>query len=200
MSDNTTLQQRVDFLERQVEHLSRRMGELATQYAALLTQVEALRRYESRQPARPHSSLFKRFGSIDALVAQAEEMFDCKNGDHRSHHQVWCNDDRASGYAFYPYVHLALIASEAIPDAPEQLRQCLYTALSKLKATCKSERPVLYWRWVAPERIQEESTSDTEPLQFKIRTRIVIPEADFSVVDELIFQDGVDKRMAVLRE
>jgi cell division septum initiation protein DivIVA len=44
MSDNTTLQQRIDFLERQVAHLTDKVSKLATQYADLLAYIKGLRR------------------------------------------------------------------------------------------------------------------------------------------------------------
>ena len=128
------------------------------------------------------------FGSIDKLVEQAEQMFDCKNGDWRQYHTVYATDSVVE----YEYVCLALIASADIPEAQEHLRQAVYTSLLKLKQTCKSRRPVLYWRYAVQERIQEEAQYDGDvPMQYKIRTRIAIPEADYSVVAAVVAPEGV---------
>jgi hypothetical protein len=131
------------------------------------------------------------FGSRDNLVGHIESMFDCKDGDYFSYH--------SAGEQKFPYTMLGLIAPPSIPDAQERLRQAMYTAFHKLKLTCKSARPVLYWRYGQIERIQEDSAKADHhnvpveirrPARFKIRTRIAIPEADFSVVDDLVKAEG----------
>jgi hypothetical protein len=147
------------------------------------------------------------FGSIEALVLQIERMFDCKDGDHRAWHAEW--DYAVRRYQDYPYMTLAAIAPASIENAAEQLRQTLYTALFKLHATCKSARPVLYWRYAKEMRIEEDSCGPGSVVyeglpvtetKYKIRTRIAIPEADFKVVNELVFRnDGINSIM-VLQE
>lgn len=127
------------------------------------------------------------FGSAERLAEHIEHMFDCAKGDPRAYHSVWVENSETGscGYIQFPYTVLGLIAPDTIPEAQERLRQVIYTALFKLKVSCKSERPKLYWR-----RTVEES-SDPNPLRYKITIRIAIPEADFSVCDGLVLPDGV---------
>lgn len=131
------------------------------------------------------SVLMTPFGSVAKLVEQVERMFDCKNGDYSAWHSVW--NTELGKYDRYEYPVVGVITLASTSDAPEQLRQTLYTAFLKLKRTCTSERPVLYWRFAAAERIQEEVETRAEvPVRYKIRTRFAIPEADFSVIEDVI--------------
>jgi hypothetical protein len=137
--------------------------------------------------ATAHPVAYVPFGSTGKLVEQVESMFECKNGDHRRAHSVW--DELGGFFVEYPYVVVGLLAPTAIPDAQEQLRQAMYTSFFKLRQTCKSERPVLYWRYAEQERIQEETEQapgSSVPVRYKIMTRIAIPEADYSVVEALV--------------
>lgn len=179
------------------KHVDVRMSEqsilvqqLTAQVAKLQTRVAAL---EADGPVPVRSVLYVPFGSIAKLVEQVESMFDCQDGDHRARHTLIRGDGTLAGY---PYTTIGLIAPESIPDAQERLRQALYTAFHKLKLTCKSERPVLYWRYGAAERIREDAeiyargTSFEKAEKYKIMTRIAIPEADFSAVAEVVKGDN----------
>lgn len=114
------------------------------------------------------------FGSKEALIAQIESMFDCCAGDPRAWHT-----DYPSGN-LYPYSVLGAISSGY--NAPERLRQGLYTVLFKLKKTCASERPRLYWRHAV-----KESQEDN---RHKITVRIAVPEADLSVAGPWLQHEG----------
>lgn len=130
-------------------------------------------------PASPATPL----GTIDALVERVEKMFDCRNGYFGSYHQV--------GDQIFPYTTVGLLATATIPFAQDHLRQALYTSFLMLKRSCKSERPMLYWRYAKAMRIQEDTAgvvgaASPFPVQYKIMTRIAIPEADFSVIDRVV--------------
>lgn len=136
------------------------------------------------------------FGSVAKLVKTIEGMFDCRNGDPRAWHEEWVSGDQHVGYRRHQYIAFTLIAPSSMEDAQERLRQMFYTAFHRLKRTCKSPRPVLYWRYAAEERIQEElGVSERIGNSFKIRTRVAIPEADFSVVNEIVQADGMPARV-----
>lgn len=142
------------------------------------------------------------FGSADALVAHIEHMFDCRDGEFGMYTTVPTLDEKGKKIGWHPepYTVLAMLLGGEFPQAPEQLRQALYRVLFQLKATCKSPRPVLYWRYSKEMRIEETRKREEQSLDnvFKIRTRLAIPEADFSVVGA-IAQDGT-KPVAVLQE
>ena len=176
---------RVADMELKLDFAARASNAFAVRLAALEQRFAAPR--PDPEPAVP-------FGSIDKLVGQAEQVFDCKSGDYRRAHSVWTGNSETGpgGYVEYVYVRLALIASATLPNAQERLRQAMYRALLKLKQTCKSSRPSLYWRYAVQERIQEETEYDNEvPMRYKISTRIAVPEADYSVVSEIISPDGM---------
>lgn len=183
--------------------LDKRASVLESQYAQLLARLASSSTAEPSAvngvvagsiPASPAISAVP-FGSKDALVAQIEQMFNCQDGDYRSYHSVWSAD----GYVKHPYTTLGIITPATIPDAPERLRQAMYTSFLKLKQTCKSERPILYWRYGSIERIQEDTEKADHrnvpadirrPERYKIMTRIAIPEADFSVIGGMTISDG----------
>ncbi len=144
--------------------------------------AERLRAPKTPPPVAPRG--VPQFGSIDALVETIECMFDCKDGDHASHHSVYTEGRHET----YPYTVLGLIALASISDAQERLRQGMYKALHKLKASCKSARPVLYWRYAKAVRVLEDV--EHEMARYKIMTRIAIPEADFSVAGEMVQREG----------
>lgn len=182
---------RVTTLEQQYTKLQKRVAALEADGPVLTGLGAAPRAYEE-VPVRPF--VYVPFGSTAKLVAQVESMFDCRDGDYRAWHSVW-SAERGT-YDDYPYAVIGLIASATIPDAQERLRQALYSTFHKLKLTCKSERPVLYWRYGAAERIQEDAeiyargTSFEKAEKYKIMTRIAIPEADFSAVAEVVKGDN----------
>lgn len=153
----------------------------------------------SKQPADSGITItlleppFVPFGSIEKLVEYVERVFDCCEGDHRSAHAVY-NIARGD-YDYFPYLTLGLLAPATIPNAQERLRQAMATSFHKLRLTCKSERPVLYWRYEVQERILEDSGIETEsksvePVKYKIMTRIAVPEASYSVLGNLLKPDG----------
>jgi hypothetical protein len=126
------------------------------------------------------------FGTVEKLVEHIERMFDCQNGDYRAWHTALDGGEHL-------YSCIAIIAPASREDSQERLRQVIYSAFLKLKQTCKSERPVLYWRFASPERIQECAETDLERQttpRHKIRTRVAIPEADFSILGGWVFKDG----------
>lgn len=174
-------------LEKVNELVDVRMAELVARFDALEKRVDNLvkHRFEELRLV-PHPCSKVPFGSAEKLVETIAANFHCLQGDQRSHHSVWRPGHLA--YDAYPYVVLGAIAPDTIPDAQEYLRQVIWTALHKLRRTCKSGMPVLYWR-----RTVEESTSEPKDgkLRHRISVRLAIPEADFSVVSELIPQvDG----------
>lgn len=185
-SQGLTVWQRLDACDRAILHLTAQVTELQQRYGELLKRL-------SRDPA-PKDVKFRPapFGSINNLVEQIERMFDCKDGDHRAVHMVSIVKGEVQQY---PYTTVGLIAPADIPDAQERLRQAMYTSFHKLKLTCKSERPVLYWRYGQIERVQEDTeiyargTSFERAEKYKIMTRIAIPEADFSVVADVLKAD-----------
>jgi small-conductance mechanosensitive channel len=174
---------RVTVLEKQVEELTKSYTEL---------RAELLRKQLRRNPQTEVPAQVS-FGSVQALVEQVERMFVCKNGDHRAFHTAWSNEAPV-GYREHYYKVLALIVPIDVANAQERLRQLLYIALFKLKATCKSEHPLLYWRYAEAERISEETNATHG---YKIRMRVAIPEADYSVVGPVVQIDG--QPIAVLR-
>lgn len=187
-----TVWQRLDACDRAILGLTARVTSLEQQYA------ELLERLTPKQPEIVEPALRKvPFGSIDKLVEQVEHMFDCHNGDWRSYHTEFGLGGRTAG--MYPYTVLGLLAQATVPDAQEKLRQALYTGFLKLRQTCKSERPVLYWRHAEAERIQEESFQEESALH-KIRSRIAIPEADFSVVEYMVHREGQNYAFLVTME
>jgi hypothetical protein len=176
---------RVTALEKQAEELTKAYVELRAELRELLSKKSPV------AAAAP-------FGSVQALVGQVERMFVCKNGDPRAFHTAWSNEPPV-GYREHYYKVLALIVPTDVADAQERARQLLYTALFKLKATCKSEYPLLYWRYAEAERILEEfGNSERAGASHKISTRIAIPEADYSVVGPIVQIEG--QPIVVLRE
>lgn len=178
-----------------IQQLTGQVAELMLRDIELQTRVAALEEKTSvPTPATYYVRPSMPFGSTAKLVEQVESMFDCRDGDYRAWHSVW-SAERGT-YDDYPYAVIGLIASATIPDAQERLRQALYSTFHKLKLTCKSERPVLYWRYGAAERIQEDAeiyargTSFEKAEKYKIMTRIAIPEADFSAVAEVVKGDN----------
>jgi hypothetical protein len=176
-----TVWERLDAYYRAILQISSRVDTLERRYADLLLTL-ARAAPTLQQPPTP-------FGSIDKLVEQVERMFDCRDGDHRGVHQVW-NTER-SAFDHYPYSVLGLIAPSSIPDVRERLRQEMYAAFLKLKQTCKSERPVLYWRYAKECRMLEDTEyGGREQTRHKINTRIAIPEADFNAVEDVVKTDN----------
>jgi hypothetical protein len=125
------------------------------------------------------------FPSVDTLVHEIETLFDCKDGDHRSEH----TDPEGVSH---PYHALALIAPADLRYGQQKLRFALYEAFVKLRASCRSSRPKLYWRYAMAQRIQEEydAALSGAGARHKIRTRVAIPEADFCLVGALSPPDG----------
>lgn len=163
-------------IQRLCMDIDARVVALERQYAALLEYIKGLRTHPAPLPYPP---VHQPFGSVNGLVTAVEGLFDCRDGDHRAGHRV---DTKV-----YFYTTLGLIASAAVPDAPERLRQALYKAFQILRKTCTSKRPMLYWRYAKEERILEDAEKlNTELSRYKIMTRVAIPEADFSAVAYII--------------
>jgi len=198
MSD---LENRVSALERELAEARNEASlipSIQRSYLELSARVTAL---EKGWAQRPDSVVlhaesappFAPFGSIGKLVEYVERLFDCRDGDHRNAHAVY-NPERGD-YEYRPYRTLGLLAPATVPNAPERLRQAMGTSFHKLYLTCKSDRPVLYWRYAVQERIQEDQSfgPDINPVvarQYKIMTRVAIPGANFSVVGNLLQPDG----------
>ena len=194
-----SLQERVATLEQQYIELQNELSLIASIQRAQMDLEKRFKKLEGEARAlygfgqEPKSyeevsvpRLYAPFGSIDRLIQQVESMFDCRDGDHRAWHSVWADN----AYVQHPYTILGLLAPSSIPNAQERLRQAMYTSFFKLRATCKSKRPVLYWRYGVAERIQEDvSPLGDGELRYKIMTRIAIPEADFSVVGGMVKPD-----------
>lgn len=168
-----------------IQQLTVQVAELQTRVAALEADGPVLTGFGE---VLPRPAVYVPFGSTAKLVEQVESMFDCRDGDYRAWHTQIRGDGTVQQYN---YAILGIIAPDTIPDAQERLRQVLYSAFHKLKLSCKSERPVLYWRYAKTERIQEDS--ECSPMsgntRYKIMTRIAIPEADFSAVAEVVKAD-----------
>lgn len=186
---------RVDTLEREYAEMRNELSLLASVQRTLIEHEARIENLEAEEKPMlsgvdqsPHA--FVPFGSIDKLVQQVEKMFECKNGDYHQEHSAW--NESIGDFDLFPYVTLSLMASSAMGDAQERLRQSLYTAFVKLETTCKFDKPVLYWRYGVEGRIREEAERGPpgHTLRHKIRTRIAIPEADFSVVGDMVHQDG----------
>lgn len=196
MTDEISFKEAYEAGEQSLRGLGTRLDACDRAILGLTAQVEKLQRQydellERLMPKQPAVAEPVPFGSIGKLVEQVESMFDCHDGDFRSYHTEFGLGGRTAG--MFTYVSLGLLAYATVVDAPERLRQAFYTAFLKLKQTCKSERPMLYWRYAEAERIQEEQANDGLlpcPVKYKIRTRIAIPEADFSVVGYLVQQEG----------
>jgi hypothetical protein len=116
--------------------------------------------------------------SLADVVNEVEQLFDCQDGEYGPSHRLF-GDTVPNGPA-YPYIALGLIATNSTPDAQEYLRLAMLASFRMLHKTCKSTRPVLYWRFAKEVRIQEETEKGGQ--KYKIRTRIAIPEADYYVV------------------
>jgi hypothetical protein len=231
-----TVWQRLDACDRAILQLTARTELLVRQYTELQKRVDALVadprngiveleerviRLEQRNGAlnalldssklasyptqKPPADLTQ-FNSIEALVQQVELMFDCQDGDYCAYHTVHTDTPQGVGRDVYMYTNLALIAPASASHATDRLRQMFYAGFQKLKKTCKSQRPVLYWRYAAAERIAEETEyqqaqgCEPVPYRYKIRTRFAIPEADFSVVSELVHQEGTPITNVVWKE
>lgn len=215
-SQGLTVWERLDACDRAILHLTAQVTTLEQQYAQMQNDLSLLPSIQrahmdlekrltaleseapmlygfgepksdtaSAAPAPPRPAVYVPFGAIDKLVEQVESMFECKDGDHRAAHQVWNGSRRA--FDVYEYTVVGLRALASLPDAQERLRQALYTSFHKLKLTCKSARPVLYWRYSAASRVQEDveyvdGVRELTPTKYKIMTRFAIPEADFSVI------------------
>jgi hypothetical protein len=195
------LENRISALEREIAEIRNEQSlipSIQRSYLELSARVTAL---EKGWAQRPDSVVlhaesappFAPFGSVEKLVEYVERLFDCRDGDHRNAHWVY-NPERGD-YDYLPYRTLGLLAPATVPDAQERLRQALGTSFHKLRLTCKSDRPVLYWRYAVQERILEDNEIATElksvePVKYKIMTRVAIPEADFSEVGNLVKSDG----------
>lgn len=209
MTDETSygsVEQRLDACDRSILYLTNKLADLQNecsllvsvqrlcadidarilkveqQYAELLEYIKGLR----AQPRTVTSYRSSTFGSVGALVVQIESMFDCQDGDYHAFHTV--ADER--GVRYYQYVTIGVIAPASIPDAQEKLRQALYETFKKLRCTCKSDRPVLYWRYSKEQRILEDKEQYAiTATRYKIMTRVAIPEADFSVAERYVKLD-----------
>lgn len=169
-------------LDARLQKVERSDNDLLQQCAKSLVDVQKrLKRLEPTEIVVPKVASF---GSVEALVKQVEVMFDCRDGDHRAYYTEY--NEATGECSHYNYVVLGITA--AGEDAPEKLRQELYTALFKLKQSCPSERPVLFWRHAVQERIQEERGVGTD--LHKIRVRVAIPGADFSVIGPVLAKEG----------
>lgn len=202
-----TVWERLDGCDRALVQLTSQVTALQQQYAQMQNDLSLLpsiqrsymdleKRLVALEGGTPKPAQFLevltdaslvRFDSIAGLVGQVEKMFDCRDGYYGSYHQV--------GDQTFPYTTLGLLALVDTVDAQEHLRQALYASFVRLKKSCKSERPTLYWRYAKEMRIQEEegnihgglhSKNAVASLRHKIRTRIAIPEADFSVIDTVV--------------
>lgn len=179
----TSVQRTLIAHEARIEGLEKRLASSSMVERSPVKGVDA-----GSSPASP-ATLAVPFGSVGKLAEQVERIFDCKQGDFRAYHSVW--DEELTGYREFSYSTFVVIAPASMLESQERLRQVIYTALFKLKQTCKSERPVLYWRFAKEERIQEEEgRSDRVGASHKIYTRLAIPEADFSVVEGITCKEG----------
>ena len=159
------------------------MASLQQSHFDLENRVAKLERPRPVPNSMPYTPSTVTFGSVDKLVESVEQLFYCKNGDHRFFHTEYGTDGSVS---HYQYEVFGLIASG--PTAQERLRQELYTAFRKIVEAHFSERPTLFWRHATEERIQEERAEGTDV--YKIRARVAIPGADFSVVGPILHQEG----------
>jgi hypothetical protein len=172
-------------IQRTCIDLDRRVQTLEQRYAELLQTLTSAAPLEKFRVVCDPLQTAVPFGSIDNLVGHIESMFDCRDGDHRGCHQVW-NVERGT-FDQHEYQMLGLIAASSIPNARERLRQSVYAAFLKLKQTCKSARPVLYWRYAKEVRILEDTEyGGREQTRYKISTRVAIPEADFNAAEDII--------------
>lgn len=180
------LQEKVADLERRYLDMQNDLSLMASLQRSHLELAERVERLERPKPVTnsttytPHTVSF---GSVAELVKSVEQLFDCKDGDYRAYHTECGLDGNVS---YFRYEVLGAIAGG--PDAQEMLRQQLYTAFRKIREAHPSERPVLYWRHAAEERVQEERAEGTD--LYKIRARIAIPGADFSVISPILAKEG----------
>lgn len=198
------LEQKLDFAARasntlhgHVARLELALGELRNEMSLLasiqrtcfdldarLTGVE--RRLGHVAPLTQSTPTKLLFPATQELVRLVEDMFDCRDGKH----SAWLEVD---GTIYYYMTLAAIVSSDPRVDPQAILRQVLYDAFVKLRSTCKTPRPKLYWRFAEQERIQEEKEGgffESSVYNYKIRTRVAIPEADFTVLGALVHPDG----------
>lgn len=182
----TQLQKTVAELERRYLDMQNDLSLLRSiqrSYLDLELRVNNLERPRPVPNSMPFTPSTVPFGSVAKLVESIERLFVCKEGDHRHFHTAYGSD---GGVSYHGYQVLGALTGG--PDAQERLRQELYTAFLKIKEAHPSEHPVLYWRYAAQERIQEEHAEGTDV--YRIRVRIAIPGADYSVVGPILATDG----------
>lgn len=110
------------------------------------------------------------FPTLDSLVDAIERLFDCRDGFHGPY-------ALPTGEEQLRYRVLGAITST---KTAEDLRRALYYDLLNLYGSCNHSpaKPILYWRFAKEQRISEEfEILDRR----KIRTRVAIPEANWSV-------------------
>lgn len=180
------LQARVADLERRYLDLQNDLsllGSIQKSYLDLELRVNKLERPRPVPNSMPFTPSTVPFGSIEKLVESIERLFNCRDGDYRAYHTAYGSD---GGVSYHPYQVFGALS--AGPTAQERLRQELYTAFLKIHEAHPSEHPVLYWRHAAQQRIQEEHAEGTDV--YKIRVRIAIPGADYSVIGPILATDG----------
>lgn len=135
------------------------------------------------------------FPTLESLVDAVEKLFDCRDGVYGS----FAVEDgkRQDGY----YYRTLCIITDTSTQPETRLRQQLYTDLLDVYATCASalegtgKKPILYWRFAKQVRITEEMEKPNRYVRYKIRTRIAVPEADWSRCDSLKTEGEAAKRI-----
>lgn len=180
------------FTQETIPLLLQRMVALEENFIDLKNRVSGLEALIHTPDVPPLTTKSGGFGSIDELVKSIEAHFDCKDGlygpyaYYRSDTEDRAYYDQASRYRTFGFL------TPEREGAAEHLRQALWASLENLcQPTSERPRLTLYWRFAKECRILEEVNNETDSLGQtipngriwrKIRTRVAIPNANWSLV------------------
>lgn len=179
-------------------HLNKGVAQLERNYANMAKWLEPLRQASDNALLTSHPQLYPlhtegdlttigprqdavQFPTLESLVDAIERLFDCRDGYYGAYADGPTDGKRVEDIPKREgmrYVSIAIITNVS-EDSEQRLRQAMYEGFVALRVQLgRAVKPVLYWRYAASERFAEEADLDIG--RIKIRTRVAIPDADWS--------------------
>jgi hypothetical protein len=117
--------------------------------------------------------------TLDGLVAEIENLFECRDGTYDSY-LIYEDADGVEHHIRYRTLSWISVGT-TFEDLRRVMLDHLLTIAHDTKRRPDNAKPILYWRYAKERRIDEETQRRPfgKGLKLKIRTRVAIPGYDW---------------------